>query len=136
MAHLARSEEFQAVAVRVDLLLRTQQILDAKWPGMGLRIIGIRHENALVGTPNAAIAAKCRQLEPSMIHALKPLHPGLMQIKFRPVRPSDVDDSGERGSRKRLISQAALQQMDLALADMPAGSGKDALTRLLKRRRP
>lgn len=135
MAHLARNEEFQAVAVRVDLLLRTQQILDARWPGLNLQIIGIRHESALIGTPNASVAAKCRQLEPSMIDALKPLHPGMMQIKFRPVQRRS-DEPGQPRSQKRLISQAALDKIDSALTAMPAGTGKDALARLLRRRRP
>lgn len=135
MAHLARAEEFQAVAARVDLLLRTQQVLDARWPDMSLTIIGIRHETALVGTPNAAVAAKCRQLEPSMVEALKPLFPGMMQIKFRPVR-SRTKAEAASSNRKRLISGAALEKMDTALASMPAGAGRDALERLLRRRRP
>ena len=135
MAHLARAEEFQAVAARVDLLLRTQQILDARWPDMGLTIIGIRHETALVGTPNAAVAAKCRQFEPSMIETLKPLYPGMMQIKFRPVR-SQAENLPAASKRKRLISPAALEKIDVALASMPAGAGRDALDRLLRRRRP
>jgi len=135
MAHLARNEEFQAVAVRVDLLLRTQQILDGRWPDLDLKIIGIRHETALVGTPNAAIAAKCRQLEPSMIEAFKPLHPGMMQIRFRPVQ-ARPEQARQAVGGKRLISQAALDKIDAALATMPKGRGRDALARLLRHRRP
>lgn len=133
IVHLEGNDQFQAVADRVDLLRRTQQILDTHWSGLTLTVLAVRHESLLVGTLNAAVAAKCRQMEPSMIDRLKPLFPGLVQIKFRP-RVDTSPASAPAVSRKRLISDTALAGIDAAVARMPDGTGKEALIRLLRRR--
>ncbi|MGH1358731.1 MAG: hypothetical protein ACRBC3_08200 [Burkholderiaceae bacterium] len=134
IAHLEGNEAYQAVADRVDLLRRTQQILDAHWARLGLTVLAVRHEGLLIGTVNAAVAAKCRQMEPSMIDRLKPLLPGLVQIKFRP-QAKKAPTNAAPASRKQLISAAALADMNAAVANMPEGTGRQALLRLLQRRR-
>lgn len=134
IAHLAQNEAFQAVSARVDVLVRTQRILDEHWAALKLTVMAIRHEDMLIGTPNAAVAAKCRQFVPSIIARLKPLHPGLGQLKFRPRSARAAAVSGP-DSHKQLISADALAAMNQALVDMPEGPVRDAMARMLERRR-
>lgn len=133
LAHLETNEDYQALTDRLELLGRTQQILNEHWARLDLSVLAVRHENLLIGTPNAAVAAKCRQVEPSMIDRLKPVLPGLTRIRYRP-RPKAAAAPAAPPSRKRPISDAALTGIDQAVAAMPDGTGRQALLRLLRRR--
>ena len=131
--HLQRDSTFQALAPRLELLQRTQRTLDEHWPTFGLSIQAVRHESLLILTPNAAVAAKCRQIEPSLIERLKPLFPGLVSVRFRP-RPA-APARPERPSHKLPIGPAGLAAIDRQLAALPAGTVRDKLAKMISHHR-
>ncbi len=133
IVHLHKDEAFQALSSRLELLQRTQQTLDENWPNLALKVLAVRHESLLIQTPNAALAAKCRQIEPSVIARLKPLYPGLVQVRFRPATASRAAPA-QRTSVKQPIGATTLQAMRTKMESMPAGIVRDALARLLARR--
>lgn len=135
IVHLQKDEVFQALSSRLELLQRTQQTLDENWPNLALKVLAVRHESLLIQTPNAALAAKCRQIEPSVIARLKPLYPGLTQVRFRPAT-AHQGAAPQRHSAKQPIGAQTLDAMQAQLESMPAGIVRDALARLLARQQP
>lgn len=116
---------------RIDTLRHGQQILSSGWPHLNLRIMAVRDDSLTVGAPNAALSAKCRQLEPSMLAALRPLYPGLMSIRFR-TDPAATSLAQPRPA-KQPISARSLATLRAAIPTMAAGPLREALLRLVNR---
>jgi hypothetical protein len=81
---LEREPAFRSVSERADRLLVLQDDLRRCVPGADVVALGIERETLLVGTAGAAAASKLRQVEPSIVAALRARGWQVSRVRFRP----------------------------------------------------
>ena len=123
--------EFRALADRAERLLALQADLSAVSPAHSLVAMGVENEALMVGTPNASMAAKLRQLEPSIVAALRDRGWQIKRIRFRPQPP------GAAGSRppprlKAPVPTEALKGLAQLREEASSPALKEALTNFLR----
>ena len=136
---LGSDPSYRDAAQRVDTLLRLEAALQRAAPELGLAVVAIEGDTLIVATRSSGAAAKCRQLEPSLLAALQGTAAQVNRIRFRPQR------SGRRPARpawapRRRIPESALAAFeDLGTPSnpgkRPATSLQRALLRLVRRQR-
>ena len=135
---LSTEPAYRNAAAQIDTLLRIEAALRKAAPELALAVVAIQGETLIAATKSAAAAAKCRQLEPSLLAAVQETTAKVNRIRFRP----------QRSSRKTLPPIAPRQPIPertlAALAELGSATGagrrsatslQRALTRLVKRQR-
>jgi hypothetical protein len=128
---LEQQSEFRALVDRAERLLALQADLSACTPSHSLVAMGIENETLLVGTPTTSMAAKLRQMEPSIVAALRDRGWQIKRIRFRPQPP------GSRQARppaplKAPIPSSALAGLSRLCEEASSPALKEALTNLLR----
>lgn len=131
LAWLENQDEFRALADRAERLLALQADLSTVCPSHSLVAMGIENEALVAGTPNASTAAKLRQLEPSIVAALRDRGWQIKRIRFRPQPP------GAAGTRpptrlKTPVPADALQRLARLREEASSPALKEALTNFLR----
>ena len=130
---LADSSTFRQAAAQVDTLLRIQRALADARPDLPLTVVAIQGDTLVVATPSAALAAKCRQSEPSLRTSLQETWPQVNRIRFRPQRSTGA--ARRSAAPVRAIPAPALDGFDALRGQLGASPLRTALDRLLARRR-
>ncbi|MCL4747681.1 MAG: hypothetical protein KJZ83_20040 [Burkholderiaceae bacterium] len=128
---LEQQAEFGALADRAERLLALQSDLCACAPSHSLVAMGITNEALLVGTANASTAAKLRQLEPSIVGALRDRGWQIKRIRFRP-QPPGANASKPAAAIKPPIPPSALGGLADLREEVSNPALKEALTNLLR----
>lgn len=85
---LSAEPAYRNAAAQIDTLLRIEAALRKAAPELALSVIAIQGETLIAATRSAAAAAKCRQLEPSLLAAVQEATAKVNRIRFRPQRTS------------------------------------------------
>ena len=131
---LGREPAFRALGAQVELLVRVERALRAASPRTPLSVVSLEAGQLVVTAPNASMAARLRQVEPTLLAALREAGFAVETIRFRPPR------AGPGGARpplpvKRPIPAGALQRLEELAGSVERSPLKDALARLVARRR-
>ena len=131
---LGREPAFRALGAQVELLVRVERALRAASPRTPLSAVSLQAGQLVVTAPNASMAARLRQVEPTLLAALREAGFAVESIRFRPPR------AGPGGARpplsvKRPIPASALERLEELARSVERSPLKDALARLVARRR-
>ncbi len=85
---LSAEPAYRNAAAQIDTLLRIEAALRKAAPELGLAVVAIQGETLIAATRSAAAAAKCRQLEPTLLAAVQETTAKVNRIRFRPQRTS------------------------------------------------
>ena len=128
-------ETFRAVRDAARRLLAAQRDLDALAPSLRLRVLAWRGDELWVDAPNAAMAARLRQTEPSLREGLRDRGWQVSRIRYR-SQPGQVTAAPAAAPRRipaaGLAALAGLREtiapdhpMQRALADLLRHHGGD-----------
>ena len=123
---LGTDPSYRNAAQRVDTLLRLEATLQRAAPELGLCVVAIEGDTLTVATRSSGAAAKCRQLEPSLLAALRGTSLQVNRIRFRPQR--SIRPPPAPAWTPRHIPESALAAFEAI--GTPSGPGKRALTPL------
>jgi hypothetical protein len=107
-----------------------QGAIDARWPAMRLRVLAVRDDTLVLQAPNPALAAKCRQVGPSLIEAVAGHAPGVRQVKVKAAPRSEAPPPARRDKH---LDEAALENLQDAASSLPEGRLRAALQRMIRR---
>ncbi|MEZ5739671.1 MAG: hypothetical protein R3E68_09610 [Burkholderiaceae bacterium] len=84
-----------------------------------------RQDTLVLATRSAAMAAKCRQLEPSLLAAVRPVHPGLTRLRVKPMPGNPlVDPPRAAATPGRRIQPHGLESLQGSPARCPAARSR------------
>lgn len=126
------SAERRRILQQADELLAIQAAVARLLPGMRLVVAGLREGVLVLETPGAALAARCRQSEPSLRAGLQRDWPGIRVIRFVPQRAA-ARPAPPPGPPRR-IPPAALGGLDALHERLAESPLRDAVARLAARR--
>lgn len=131
---LEQESSFRAVAARVDRLVALQATLSEACPRVPMTVMSIDDETLTVSTPNAAWAARLRQLEPTLRAALQAKRAKINRIRIVPQRAGGTSTAPARVPKQPIPAEAlgALAQLRDTVEGAPL---KEALTNLLRHQR-
>lgn len=131
VAWLDAEPGFARLGEQVERLASLQSDLQRCVPGLGLRVVALERDTLVVGAAHAAVAAKVRQLSPTVLAALARCGWKIDRIRFKPQWRPAADGAPRRPKEApgpRAIAQIA------ELADRVEDPGlKAALHRLAAR---
>ncbi len=131
VAWLEAEPGFARLGEQVERLASLQSDLQRCVPGLGLRVVALERDTLVVGAAHAAVAAKVRQLSPTVLAALGRCGWKIDRIRFKPQwRPTGdgVPRRPKEAPSPRAIARIA------ELADRVEDPGlKAALRRLAAR---
>jgi hypothetical protein len=132
---LAGQVSFQDLSLQADRLAELQTLLDLCAPVKGLRVKSLDQAVLSISAPNASIAAKFRQFEPSVLRSIT--ERGWQVNRIR-VRPQLDPDEGRRREPARLekptVPPAGLKAMEQLLSGGIEGPLAIAIAHFLKNR--
>ena len=131
---LGASEELKALSAKTRRLRELQTLYFGSAPrelAGSSRVKNLRAGTLLISADNAAVAAKLRQLAPTLLASLRKNEAEITGIRV------EVQVSGRRServtpSRKMPLTADAIQEFDTLAKRMPNGDLKAALARLVK----
>jgi len=131
---LEQHAPFREVANQAERLLDLQADLRRCAPGLPLTALGLDAEELLVGTPNAASAAKLRQLAPSIARGLRELGWQVKRIRFRP-QPAARAAGSVAPRLKDPIPPEAIERLESLAEHAASATLKEALAHLVRTQR-
>lgn len=133
---LEQDSEFDALTDQLKRyrLLQTlwQKVIPAEWRE-GTDALILEEGTLTVGVFHPALSMRLRQMEPSLVKALRSWLPGLEQIRFKVVLPPASPARPEHAPTETLTAETVKAFADLA-AEIEPSPLKDALQRLVKAR--
>lgn len=119
---------------RIAVMAAVQNTLQARWPALDCRVLSMRDGVLNLSMRSAALAAKARQLEPSMLGAVQRVNPTIRSIRFRPAKnDGTVRLAQAHSTRERQIADDALESLQFAASEMNPGPLRLALERMIRR---
>lgn len=135
---LGSEPAYRDAAAQIDTLVRIERALHEAAPELALSVVAIQGETLIAATRSAAAAAKCRQLEPSLLAAVQETSAKVNRIRFRPQRATR--QAAPPAAPRRAIPERALDE--LAALSTATGAGRRtptplqrALARLVRKQR-
>jgi hypothetical protein len=134
---LGASDQLKAVSAHARRMRELQTLYVASAPpdlAVASRVKNLRVGTLIISADNAAVAAKLKQLAPTLLASLRKNEAQITRIRI------DVHVSGalhERTpkSRKTPLSADAIQEFDALEKRMPDGDLKSALARMVRHHR-
>ncbi len=128
---------FQDLSLQAARLAELQSLLDLCAPVKGLRVKALDQTVLAISAPNASIAAKFRQFEPSVLKTLTDRGWQISRIRIRPQLDGRIVTSADdRPKPKPIVPTAAIAAMEELLKTGTEGSLAIAITHFVKNRRP
>ncbi|MEZ5658602.1 MAG: hypothetical protein R3E83_08745 [Burkholderiaceae bacterium] len=127
--HFRQDHTFESLRAQADRLAAMQREIDARWPAMRLSVLAVHDDTLVLSAPNSALAAKSRQVAPSLIAAVAGFAPGLNKIRVKAVPPPPPAPA--RPGKE--IGEHALEQLQAVASELPEGRLRRALQRMIKR---
>ncbi|MEZ5651007.1 MAG: hypothetical protein R3E87_10715 [Burkholderiaceae bacterium] len=128
--HFRQDHTFEALRTQADRLIAMQREIDARWPGMRLTVLSVHDDTLVLCAPNSALAAKSRQIVPSLIEAVAGYAPGLAKVRVKALPPPAAPP---RPRAVKVIGEQALEQLQGTASELAAGPLRNALQRLIRR---
>lgn len=131
---LQNSPILAELSARVEIMAAVQKALGTEWSGLHLRVLSMRDGCLNLATKSAAVAAKARQMEPSMLAVAQRVNPSIQTIRFKPDKSGPASLGAiEPNPRNRQIGSECLEQIQMAASEMAVGPTRAALERLIRR---
>jgi hypothetical protein len=134
---LGANTELKALSARVRRLGELQKLYLRSAPrelASASRVKSQRAGTLVISADNAAVAAKLKQLAPTLLGAIRESETEVTKIRIE-VQVSGRGGNARRGAKKRGLTPEAIEQFE-ALADRVENEGlKSALGRLVRRHR-
>lgn len=131
--HFERDHSFEALRAQAARLQAMQRAIDDRWPAMRLTVLAVRDDSLVVQTPSPALAAKCRQVAPSLLEAVAGWAPGLSRVRVRAATGASLPAPPRPARPERAIGEQALETLQSMTSDLPAGPLRKALQRMIRR---
>jgi hypothetical protein len=128
MDWLSRDPTLSTLADQARRLMALQQEVDAGLAPLRVRVISLDQGRLLVGAAHAAVAARLRQREPSLVRHLLARGWPVNTVQFRPPRAESVAPTPTRPPKP-----APLPAAIAACRDIAAGTRHPELARALTR---
>ncbi len=125
---------FARMGEHAQRLVTLQKVLREILPTLPITVVACEHDVLVVGAAHAAVAAKIRQIEPSLIEALRQRGWPLRQIRFKPQIPAR-NLTPTREYRPGPTSQA-VAALDALAHEVSEPKLQEALRRLSARHSP
>jgi len=125
---------FRALAARVDRLVALQARLVAACPRIPMTVVSLDAQTLTVTTPNAAWAARLRQMAPTLLAVVHQDCPQVNRIRILPQRRAEGAARGLRSPRAAVPAQA-LGEFAQLMAGIEPSPLKQALANLIRRQR-
>lgn len=132
---LGAAEELRTLSARARRLRELQTLYVGSAPrelAQSSRVRNLRGGTLLVSADNAAVAAKLRQLAPTLLASIRKNEAEVTGIRIE-VQVSGALHERVPGSRKKPLPADAIQEFDGLAKRIPDGSLKSALARLVRR---
>ncbi|MEK6592873.1 MAG: DciA family protein [Pseudomonadota bacterium] len=132
---LAASSELQALSVKARRLMELQQVYIAAAPGtlaQGSRVKNYRAGTLFLWAGNTAVAAKLRQLAPSLLLKIQKQEPQITGIRVE-VQVSEAPRSRDKSREKRSLPVEIIEDFEKLAERVRDPALKSALTRLVRR---
>lgn len=128
---LRADPSFAHLGEQTRTLAALQDDVRRSLPGLPLTVVAFQGGRLVVGAAHAAVAAKIRQMEPSLIAALTRAGWVVESVRFKPQW--QAPEAGRRRPPKQAPGQSAIASVK-ALSEQVAHTGlRDALQRLAAR---
>lgn len=137
---LRQDPQWAGILQSVEQSKRIAQILQRHFaPAMAAQIVpaGLRGDTLVLTTASAALAAKCRQLEPSLLAALRTAGFAVKQLRWQVVaRPVGANAQqtlkSARAATNETLAASAQNAFAKLHAELPDGPAKVAVAKLLE----
>lgn len=132
---LAASDELKTLSARARRLRQLQTLYVGSAPrelAQSSRVRNLRGGTLLICADNAAIAAKLRQLAPTLLASIRKSEAEITGIRIE-VQVSGGLHERVPKSRKTPLPADAIQEFDSLAKRVPDGTLKAALTRMVRR---
>lgn len=125
---------FRALAARVDRLLALQGHLAAACPRIPLTVVSLDEQTLTVSTPNAAWAARLRQMTPTLLAVV---HQDCAQVNRIRIVPQRRAEAAARPAvaPRAAVPARALGEMAELMSGLEGSPLKQALANLIRRQR-
>ena len=134
---LGATEELRTLSARARRLRELQTLYVGSAPrelAQSSRVRNLRGGTLLISADNAAIAAKLKQLAPTLLASIRKSEAEITGIRIE-VQVSGALHERIPKSRKTPLTADAIQEFDSLAKRVPDGNLKAALTRLVRRHR-
>lgn len=134
---VSTSEELKGLSARTRRLRELQTIYVRSAPRRLAEASSVRNYRGgtlFVSAVNAAVAAKLRQLAPTLLASIRETEPEITALRID-VQVAGAGYQRQPRSRKIAPGPAALEQLEALSESMSEGDLKAALTRLVRRQR-
>ena len=134
---VSTASELKGLAARTRRLQELQTIYFRSAPrqlAVASRVRNYRGGTLFVSAVNAAVAAKLRQLAPTLLASIRETEPEITALRID-VQVAGAGYQRQSKSRKIAPGPAALERLEALSESVPEGQLKTALARLVRRHR-
>ena len=134
---LGATQELRTLSARARRLRELQTLYVGSAPrglAQSSRVRNLRGGTLLISADNAAVAAKLRQLAPTLLASIRKSEAEITAIRIE-VQVSGALHERTPASRKKPLLADAIQEFDGLAKRIPDGSLKSALARLVRHHR-
>ena len=134
---LGATDELKVLSARARRLRELQSLYAGSAPrelAVLSRVKNLRAGTLLISADNAAVAAKLKQLAPTLLASLRKSEAEITGIRIE-VQVSGALHERTPKSRKTPLTADAIQEFDALEKRMPDGALKSALARMVRRHR-
>jgi hypothetical protein len=133
---LAGQSSFQDLSLQAGRLAELQELLNLCAPVKGLKVKALDQAILVVSAPNASIAAKFRQFEPSVLRTLTERGWKVSRIRVRPqLDPQGDSRTVAVAAARRAVPEAGLRAMEQLLRSGIDGPLEKAIAHFVLTRR-
>jgi hypothetical protein len=126
---------FQDLSLQAGRLAELQTVLDLCAPVKGLKVKTLDQTVLAISAPNASIAAKFRQFEPTVLRTLTERGWKVSRIRVRPQLASDIVTSADKDRAARpTVPASGIAAMEQLLQTGVEGSLETAIAHFIKNR--
>lgn len=130
---LTGQTEFQDLSLQASRLARLQAVLDHCAPIKGLAVMALDQTVLLLRAPNASVAAKFRQFEPTVLRTLTDQGWKVSRIRVRPqLNVADSLNAARTHEPRQPVPDTAIAALSRLSEQINNARLKEAITHLLK----
>jgi hypothetical protein len=128
---LSTDPAYRELALRIGGLVELQAMMSASYPELRVDVLSLEGGTLAVAARNAALAARLRQLEPSVVGALRRRGAAVERLRIRTRLGHDAGAAATPSQPRPPIPQSALSALRDVGAQVEEGALRQAIERLL-----
>lgn len=136
--HLKADESMARLAAHASRLQKLQQILEKSVPSMltrSCRVANFKLGVVIIHAENGAVAAKLRQMAPSMSATFQYEGEQIAEIRIK-VQPLEIAPEQQHQPQAAVLGEDSRARLDNLASTLPDGPLKTALGKLVLQSRP